>query len=281
MVWHLWRFWQIKGHTHEARRYIDMALALPGGSSLPRAKAREASAGIAWWQGDLESCHENYRDLVDIHREMGDPAEIANALYNLGLTTAFFLRDLTTAGSILAEAEAIYADIGLVGGLADVHWALGNLGIVGDDETGESLTHIERAAEEYRQAGNVFGEGWALFEMANYRLRRAQHEMALPSLRSGLEIMWESGDESAVVMFVMLFAAAASAAGDTERAYRLAGAALALRDRSGLDIISVEENQIPGFDIRSLDALDESDRAILDGGRQLSIGEAVALALEG
>ncbi|HEY4606404.1 MAG TPA: adenylate/guanylate cyclase domain-containing protein, partial [Acidimicrobiia bacterium] len=41
-----WRFWQARGHLHEARRRLDEVLALEGGELKNRAKAMEALGGI-------------------------------------------------------------------------------------------------------------------------------------------------------------------------------------------------------------------------------------------
>ena len=74
MVSAQWRFWQIKGHTYEARLRIDAALALEGVSPALRAKAIEASGGIAWWQGDLLRASREYAEALELQRGAGDPA---------------------------------------------------------------------------------------------------------------------------------------------------------------------------------------------------------------
>ena len=281
MVWNMWRFWQIKGLTFEARRLIDTVLAMPGGGDMARAKADEASAGIAWWRGDMDQVSAIYEELVVTQRRLGDPREIANALYNCGLTAAFTGADPVRGEELLVEAEALYRDLGDSGGLGDVHWGLGNLAIYRSDAIDATLGLFDDAAREYREAGNVFGEGWSRFESGKALFLAGRHPEAAEHLRDGLELLWESGDESAVVLFVMLFAGIAHATGDWSRAYRLAGAGLALRDRSGLDIISVESNQMEGLDEASLLSLEGEPRAALEAGRALSTADAVALALQG
>jgi hypothetical protein len=93
--------------------------------------------------------------------------------------------------------------------------------------------------------------------------------------------MYGSGDESAVVLFVIMVAAVMYARGDRERAYRLAGSAWALRDRSGLDIISIPENSTEGLDRATLEALTGSDGGAYREGLRLTTAQSVALALEG
>ena len=93
-----WRLWQARGHLHEARRRLDDVLALEGGEPRYRAKALEALGGILWWQSDLESAREIYRETVRMHRFLGDPKELANALYNVSLATVFTRKAGTLQG---------------------------------------------------------------------------------------------------------------------------------------------------------------------------------------
>lgn len=276
--WALWRFWQTR-HIHEASGVIEQILAMPGGDERLRAKALEASGGIAWWRGDMERADLTYLDVLERQRMLGDPAEIANALYNAGLTQAYGFRQGDAARALFAEAEAIYTELGDVGGLGNVHWGMGSLAFLGEAEAFESRPLLERAVDEYRRSGNVFGEGWAHFELAALLIGRGEAAEAVPHLESGLELLWQSRDYSAVVMFVMLFAWVAHELGDRERAVRLAGSAYRLRDRTGVDIMSIEANRIEGMQLEDMEAL-EGDLAVAYAeGRTMGYDEAVACAL--
>ena len=112
---------------------------------------------------------------------------------------------------------------------------------------------------------------------ALFRLGRT--DQAATSLNRGLRLLYESGDESAVVLFVIMIAAVALAQGNRDRAYRLAGSAWALRDRSGLDIISIPENTTAGLERATLEALTGADGEAYRQGFLLSTHQAVALAL--
>ena len=116
-----WRLWQARGHLHEARRRLDEVLALEGGDPRNRAKALEALGGILWWQSDLDGALEIYRETVRMHRILGDPRELANALYNVSLATVF-VQDTSASRDALDEAEVLYRELGDVGGLGDVEW---------------------------------------------------------------------------------------------------------------------------------------------------------------
>ena len=88
LAFSLWRFWQKRGHLIEARRRLEEIGAKPWAQEEPVAYARflEALGGIAYWQGDFVGAVRPYRAALDVWRELGDRAEIANALYNLAFT---------------------------------------------------------------------------------------------------------------------------------------------------------------------------------------------------
>ena len=285
MVSAQWRFWQIKGHTYEARLRIDAALALEGVSPALRAKAIEASGGIAWWQGDLLRASREYAEALELQRGAGDPAELANALYNFGIAYAF-AGAMIGEGAVgegeraMVEAEEIFRRLGDKRGLGDVHWGMGNVALFAKNDPSGSLGLFEASVKEYAAAESVFGEGWAHFEVGQVLLRLERPDEANTALKKGLELMYDSGDESAAVLFVIMIGSVRLAQGERERAYRLAGAAWALRDRSGLDIISIPENATEGLDRATLEALTGADAAAYREGLTLTTPQAVALALE-
>jgi len=142
-----------------------------------------------------------------------------------------------------------------------------------------SVLREKLVSGEYAVGGSTFGEGWSHFEMGQALFRLGRTDQAATSLNRGLRLLYESGDESAVVLFVIMIAAVALAQGNRDRAYRLAGSAWALRDRSGLDIISIPENTTVGLERATLEALTGADGEAYRQGFLLSTHQAVALAL--
>ena len=284
MGWALWRFWQIRGHIYEGRGQIDAILALPGGEPRWRAKAIEASGGIAWWEGNLPRANRDYAAALSLQRQLGDPAELANALYNAGLGHSFGSQvgdgDPTMGREAMTEAEQIYRRLGDRRGLGDVNWGWGNLAYSIDNDPVVALERFTAAIDDYAAAGSVFGEGWARFEVGSALLGLDRLDEAEVALRRGLELLYGSGDESAVVLYVVVFAAVALKRGDARRAYTLAGAAWALRDRSGLDIISIPQVEMEGLTLAALEALTGEDGAAYQAGRRLSTAQAVAMAIQ-
>lgn len=280
-----WRFWQARGHLHEAERRLRQVLAIAGSRPRGRARALEALGGILWWQGRSTECREVYRQALELERVIGDPAAIANALYNHALATGFDLHDdldpvLPEMEAELDEAEALYRDLDDLGGLGDVFWARGNLAglFLGDFDSGMALW--EKSIDYYRQAGNAFGLGWGLFDLANTARIRGDFETARHHLMSGLQLFADHDDISAAVMFLAVAAGLAYDTGDPERAARLGGAFHALRIASGTDLISHAANRVENVDFETLESLDGPLREAYLEGRAMDLTAAVTYALD-
>ena len=91
LVSRCWRFWQMRGHLREGRERIDEALAMPGLDELPalHADALEAAGGVAYWMADWTSADSRYAACLDLRREAGDPAPLAEAAYNLACVATY------------------------------------------------------------------------------------------------------------------------------------------------------------------------------------------------
>ncbi|HSM00979.1 MAG TPA: adenylate/guanylate cyclase domain-containing protein [Acidimicrobiia bacterium] len=279
-AWSMWRYWQARGYLYEARRMVEEILAMDGGDPMRRAKAVEALGGIAWWQGDVDGCVAAYEEAFERQTELGDPREIANARYNLGLAHAFFREDHQRGEELLSAARAEFEALEDAEGVANAEWGLGNLEMYAREDFPAALVHYEASADGYRRAGNVFGEGWAEFELGDAHRRVGDPVTARPHLEKGLKILYGTGDVSAAVLFVFNFAGLAADAGDAVLAHRLAGAAYGAADRSGIDLISVSSGQIEGLDRETLEKATGDLGAAFQEGYAMSYDEAVAHAME-
>ena len=283
----MWRFWQARGHLHEALRRIDAVLALPGGELRYRAKALEALGGIHWWQGRMEECGELYGQVLALQREIGDEREVANALYNFSLVVAFIGRQTGEMAQIeeltplVDEADEIYHRLGDVGGMGDIQWSRGNAAafILGDLPA--AIEHMKKSADYYAQAGNEFGLGWALFETGSMLRQTGRFSEGWEYLERGLALFSGHRDVSAAVLFIAQIAAVANGLGDISRAHRLVGAFTSLQITSGTDIVGIEVNQIPGMEISLLETLTGDAAVPYREGREMGFDEAVAYALAG
>jgi predicted ATPase/class 3 adenylate cyclase len=277
----VWRLWQARGHLHEARQRLDDVLALEGGAARHRAKAMEALGGILWWLSDLEGASKVYRETLDLQRDLGDPREIANALYNHSLAQVYTSGDPELAPRALDEAESINRELGSVGGLGDVEWARGAYAANSADDIPGAMEHMKKSIEFYREAGNEFGMGWGLHQVGDMARRIGDYEQAWDHVAQGLVLFAEHRDVSAVVLLLAVAAAIAKAMGDEERGLRLAGAFHGLRLASGTEIVVAEANRIEGFEFETLEALTGEAAIPYREGRAMSLDQAVTYALTG
>jgi predicted ATPase/class 3 adenylate cyclase len=277
-----WRFWQARGHLHEARRRLDEVLALDGGEPIYRAKALEALGGILWWQSDLEGALALYEETVRMHRDLGDPRELANALYNVSLAVVYSQDKGTDASkAAIGEAEVIYRELGDIGGIGDVEWSRGNYVANVEGDFPRAIEHMKQSIEHYEQAGNEFGMGWGLFEVGHMSRQIGENDQAWRYLSRGLELFSEHHDVSGVVLLLAAFAGLALELGDRDRAYRLAGAFHGLRITSGTEIVMNELNRVEGLDFDTLEALSGEEAIPYREGRAMNLHSAVAYALTG
>ncbi len=278
----MWRFWQARGHLLEARRRLDAALAMPGGSLARRAKATEALGGVLWWQGGVQECLATYRHALEMQRQVGDPGEIANALYNMALAVDFASPEggtgVAESVAMLDEAEEIYRRLGDVGGLGDVAWGRGNAYLI-DRDFAKAVEPFEASVDYYEQAGNEFGRGWGLYELGFVAIRRGDLEAAGRYFHDGLSLFAAHHDESAAVMFVAGLAGLAQEQGDDEEKLRLAGAFHGMRITTGTDLVSYTINLPPGLEYETVEALTGEQAEWYRQGRAMGYNEAVAYAL--
>jgi predicted ATPase/class 3 adenylate cyclase len=278
----MWRFWQARGHLLEARRRLEAALAMPGGTLASRAKATEALGGVLWWQGGVHECLATYRRALEMQRQVGDPGEIANALYNMALAVDFASPQggtgVAESVAMLDEAEEIYRRLGDVGGLGDVAWGRGNAYLI-DRDFAKAVEPFEASVDYYEQAGNEFGRGWGLYELGFVAIRRGDLEAAGRYFHDGLSLFAAHHDESAAVMFVAGLAGLAQEQGDEEEKLRLAGAFHSMRITTGTDLVTYTINLPPGLEYETMEALTGEHAEWYRQGKAMGYDEAVAYAL--
>jgi predicted ATPase len=278
----MWRFWQARGHLLEARRRLEAALAMPGGTLASRAKATEALGGVLWWQGGVHECLATYRRALEMQRQVGDPGEIANALYNMALAVDFASPQggtgVAESVAMLDEAEEIYRRLGDVGGLGDVAWGRGNAYLI-DRDFAKAVEPFEASVDYYEQAGNEFGRGWGLYELGFVAIRRGDLEAAGRYFHDGLSLFAAHHDESAAVMFVAGLAGLAQEQGDEEEKLRLAGAFHSMRITTGTDLVTYTINLPRGLEYETMEALTGEHAEWYRQGKAMGYDEAVAYAL--
>ena len=104
-----------------------------------------------------------------------------------------------------------------------------------------ALEQWRQSIDHYQRAGNEFGTGWGMFEVANYAVRKDDPDTAWEYLAQGLELFARHQDVSAAVLFIALAANVAQAAGDELPGSPAGGSVAALRNASGANSSTTDE----------------------------------------
>ena len=281
----LWRFWQMRGHLREAASRLERILDLPGWEPYPRARADalEAAGGVHYWMGiEWELVERYYTECLELRRAIGDPAGIAEALYNLAFAFVIAFRperEPARGVELYGQALELFRRLGDTRGEAKALWGLANAHLVQREWT-ETHEVAESALELFRRLDDRFGQGWALYTMGMARVGLGDPDGAEEVLRRSLELGSAVDDISAIALVVSGVAMVSGIRGDAERAARLWGAATALESRAGVGLIRNWDPWMPWQVASLLEALsqEELDRLLAEGAA-LRAEEAIALAL--
>ena len=273
-----WRFWQSRGFVTEARRYAGQVMDLQSGvdDGGLRLAAVEAAAGIAYWQADVDASLRWYTEALELARETGDPALVANALYNVSFPLGQTAEGFEDAKRAAQEAMDLYRSLGDEEGVGRVLWGLGSAYYFNRDTEG-GLGLARQALEVFEGSGDLFMTAWAHYMVGVLNLPVDGARMRA-HLEAAHRLFAATNDTSGHTLVFDGFATLAWREGDVERAMRLAGYVGNIERTSGTGLARVNRDQA-GFSPESL-AQDPALAAAFDEGRQLTFEQASALALQ-
>jgi tetratricopeptide (TPR) repeat protein len=278
--WEIHRFWSLRGHTGEGRRWMERALARP--EALPgvaRARALYVVAMLSYVRGEVDRSVEAVEESIAASRAAGDSEALATALLGRGLT-ALSGGDVDAAGKILREALAMFreqddrsgAALGLVG-LAQV--ALGR----GDFDRAAGL--LVEAEALSRAVGDWFTLIADLSSQALAARLRGDEARTAALLRESVGLAATLRDAWHVVYGTTGLAGVAARQGRAERAARLFGAVETLCETMGVDVPSPAWRALNERDLAG--AREQLDAETFDvawaEGRAMTLEEAVVEAL--
>src|SRR6266704_2620889 len=161
----LFWFWSIRGYIREGQSFLNQALALRESvSALVRAKASYAAAELAFFLDDLTRTEKLGSESLNLFRELGDKAGIADALMFLGLSS-WARGKYILAQSQFEEAASLYQEMG-------ASWKRGRCltqmarisTLQGEYEQAQEL--LEQSLALYRVLGDKERIGWVLYLQA-------------------------------------------------------------------------------------------------------------------
>jgi hypothetical protein len=228
----LWRFWQQRGHLAEGRGWFEVILAMPSGrrASAARAKALIGAGGMAWWQQDRVAAGACYEEAVAIERQLGDPARLAEALYNLSFVVAG--ESIESAARLLEESLELFRTAGNEFGVAQVLAML----VIRDAEArnwGTVVDKLEETTGIWRRLGERLHLAFDLVWLASAYGRVGRTKDARATALEALELFCEVDNATGIAITFSDLAFLATWEGRHEDALRFAGASESLMERAG------------------------------------------------
>jgi predicted ATPase len=312
------RFWEVRGHLGEGRRWLDAALRrAPAAPAEIRAQALLGSGTLARCQADFPAAEEALAESLALFREAGDRAGTAGSLGQLGLAAeqrgefdraqhlheeslalrreiddrrgvatalnnlgllAYRRGELSRARTLLTEGLELNRELKDQRGIRIV---LNSLGMVLSEEGryDEAEQLLGESAEIGRELGDRHGVAYALINLGTISVERQNAGDAIRRLSEGLGIVSELGDRLAMFTAVSGLAQAAVQCGQTEKGVTLLAATKTLLDQTGIQIDGDEARRREQAIVQGHAALGEDAfDSVWRAGESLTFERAIAQA---
>ena len=314
----LWRFWYVRGHTSEGRRWLEEALSLGGrGAESQRARALNGAGHLAWSQGDHERAESLREESLALSRQAGDKREIADALNGLGFVArrrgnfeaarnmheealtlsreigdrwgiahsidlsgraAAFQGDYAAARPRLEAALEMFREVGDRAGIAESTGVMG-MAALGEGDYPAARLSFEEARKIMRSLGDRRGIGKMTTPLGDAVLNQGDRHAARSLYEEALEDIKDQRDKWWIAWCLEGIAGADQ--DEPGRAARLLGAATALREEIG----APRPPAFRSYHERNLTAVQDRlgheafERASAEGGR-MTLEEAIEYAMD-
>jgi predicted ATPase/predicted Ser/Thr protein kinase len=246
----------------------EIALVLNGLGTIERAR------------GHYLAARRYFEESAALSRELGDDLAVARALSNLA-SVIVVEEAYDEARRVYVECRSIFRRVGDEIGVA---WTLQHEGDAarGARDLDGARALYEDALHRFRQLKDDWGVGSALLALGGGRLDDGDAAGARRLYEQALAIYRPLSDPRAMARLLEAFACAAALERDTVRALRLAGAAAALRQTTGAQLVPTERAALD----RTLEAVRLGPEAAAAAtawmtGWSMSVDEAIAYALGG
>ena len=241
------KFWYMRGHAGEGRRWLKAALELSVPSTVEdgsapcqlgtspyvtwRARVLRASGALAFIQGDYETSRSHNQAALLLAQQIGDRANAAACLLNLG-TTASHAGEYTQARVLLTQALALERELGDKPVIMLSLYNLGHAAMVqGDNTSARSFLHESLALG--RELGDSYSMAYTLIDLAEITIKEQNYEDADKLLEESLSIQREIADELGVGKCLAQFANLAHARGNYQKAREFCKEGLVLSHKVG------------------------------------------------
>ena len=233
----LWRFWQVRGHLSEGRRWMEGALEMSGDAPRTlRAKALNGAGILALDQGDYAAARALVEESLAVGRDLGDKRSIVLSIHNLG-AVAREQGDYAAARSLLEESLAVGRDLG---DKRNIALSLNSLGSVAREHADYAAARalFEESLAIKRELGDKRSMAITLNNLANVACEQGDYALARALHEESLAIKRELGDRVGIAISLHNLGNVAAAEGNHAQARSLHGESLMigreLGDRLGI-----------------------------------------------
>lgn len=238
----LWRFWYVRAHVREGRRWLEFALEQldQARSNAPavdpewlavRAKALGAAGALASIQSDYVTARRLLVESVTLQRTLNHPAQLASALNTLGIVAAFQC-DYPLAKANYQESLELRQTIGDMAGMASSITNLGELALV-QGHFAEAAPLLERGLKLWREIGNTQGVVVTLLNLGTLVLDQGDITRSQHLFNEALTLSQQLGDTGHTAFSLHNLGIAAIDQGNYGEAQRLLFDALRLHQETG------------------------------------------------
>jgi non-specific serine/threonine protein kinase len=283
----LWRFWWVRGHLTEGRRWLDEVLEAAGSVENgaqehkgTQAKALLGAGVLAYYQGDRERAAVLYEEALALWRQLDDRQGISLVLTTLG-AAAYYQGDYWRATALHEESLALRRELGDRRGVSA---SLANLASVayyqGDYERATAL-HEESLALR-RELMDERGVAVALNNLGDVARHRGDYKRATTRLAESLVLFQALSDKVNVATCLEGLAGVAHSQGQAERAARLFGTASSIREAKGAPP-PLADRAAQDRDVAAIHAAlgDDMFTAVWTEGEKMTAEQAIAYVMGG
>jgi len=317
LVASFWRFWLLRFHNVEGRRWAAEFLARAPQPTRIRAQALTGAGYMAWDEGDDADARLHWEESLTIYRAAGDERSVGDTLTRLGGNLAsgegdyerartlleeslvmaraaedrsgeanalvflgevlYYTGDLKQARAFVAEALASFGELQATAG-----WDLDTFGRIALDEGSlrEARSYLEQGLEIALSAKDAACRGWVLGSLASLARVEDDYSAARACLRESVESLRTIGHRPRLSRSLALAALLAMETGDAERAARLVGSATSIHGHFEALLGPNERADLDALRVSARSALGEEAfaRAWAEG-HDMSIEQAVEYSL--
>jgi len=278
----IWRFWWLRGHLGEGRRWLARALAVPASDTSPSGLAARATAflglsQLSAHQGDYRAAVAHMTENLAFCRATGNDRGVVWALHRLG----FYLAHLGETDRPLQLCEESVALGRRVGDPVALAPALLSAGMVArmSGRPEQSVILSDEAIDLHRELGNLTNMAYAISSKSHAVADLGDLAKGQALAEEGLRISQQVGDKRGIAMAFKDLGRLALFAGDADGAIEPLHAALALLQPLGdrwlssicLEILAgvvlARAVSSPGVVVESPSETGRTDASLLDAVR--------------